>query len=312
MESLSFFPMLDDALVQKTGPKFTPFSFYYREENGDRVELLAEDSASCVHPLTDEHGRWSPDVNGFGFSRTFTIRCASFLYGKNGVACKDAVLAVVLLWKSPDSRQRSSMEVGILNDLPTPQSFQIEKYFSTPCFKGRLDLQTAVVIKKAGNPDEDEGHLANIPGTVLGILDTFSVEFDGRGSSFPVMVVNDPGSLLWSVKCDFDDPLIDKFSDSVSINLNSAHRDFRFINATDKKNFNPSFLREVLAGALSTIVDTLRESIWWDDIKNGKGEEDSIAKAINYFDSGLELILDDPRQCSMAFREYFEKKLGEL
>lgn len=312
MQTLSSFPTIDTELLQKARIQASSFRFYYTDDNGEDRDLIADDAGSSIHPLTDDSGRWSADDNGFGIARSYTTRCASFLYGPNGVACHDAVLALALLWKSPDSRQRSACEIGILQNAATPQSFTLSKYFPRPCFKGRLDLQTVIVIKVAGTPSEDESHLANIPGTVLGTVDTYSVTFDGTGSMFPISIISDKDGLLWSVDCSFDDPLYDKFSDCISINLNSAHPDYKFINPADKSNYNPSFLREVLAAALSTIVNYVRETDFWDDIKNDKGEEESVGRAIYYFMSSLSLNLDDARQCSVSFRDFFEKKLGEL
>ncbi len=273
--------------------------------------MQAEDTASATHPLSDEHGKWSPDIYGFNMSRNYTIRCASFLYGENGVACNDATLGLALIWKSPDSRQRSAIDIGTLVNSAMPQSFTLEKSFPKPQFRGRLTLETAIVLKKAGIPKDGERHLANIPGTVLGTIDSFILLFDGRGSAFPVSISNKPGGLLWSIDCNFEDPTTDRFIDCVSINLNSAHKDYKFINSSDKA-FNPAFLREILAEAISRIVDCVRETDYWDDIKNGNVEEESVGQAIYYFAKTLDLNLDDARQCSISFRYYFEQKLGEL
>ncbi|MBR4585234.1 MAG: hypothetical protein IKO29_00650 [Bacteroidales bacterium] len=312
MQPLSSYPTIDIELLQKVRIQSSNYQFYYKDDEGEEQELIAEDAGSSIRPLNDDRGRWSPDVDGFGFSRSYTVRCASFLYGASGVACKDATLALALLWKSPDSRQRSACEIGVLPNDGIPHSYNLNMYYPRPCFKGRLDLETVIVVKNAGNPDEEERHLANIPGSVLGVVDTFSVTFDGNGSVFPINIITDKTGLLWSVECDFDDPLFDKFTDCVSINLNNAHPDFKYINPSDKSNYNPSFLREVLAGAVSTIVNYVRESDYWDDIKNGKAEEESVGQALYYFASSLNLNLDDAKQCSYAFRDYFTQKLGEL
>ena len=311
MHTLSSFPLIDNDLLQKIRVQTSPFEFSYTDGDGDIHDLVAEDSTSSAHPLSDEHGKWSPDSFGFNMTRNYNIRCASFLFGAGGVACKDAVLSLAIIWKSPDSRQRSAFEIGAIANQLTPQIFTLVKPFPYPQFRGRLTLQTAVIIKKAGNPGPDETHLANLPGTVLGILDTYTILFDGKGSAFPVAITNNPGGLLWSVDCDFDDPTTDRFNDCVSINLNSAHKDYKYINPSDKA-FNPAFMREVLAGAISTIVDCVRETDFWDDIRNGNVEEESVGQAIYYFSKTLDLNLEDARQCSISFREYFEQKLGEL
>lgn len=304
--------MLDEELKKKLHPQFDAYRFFYKDENGDEHDLVAEDVSTSVHPLSDEHGRWSPDENGFGLDRSGTIRCSSFLYGENGVACKDAVLALALVWKSSDSRRRSAFEICEIPDSNEVIHISYNKYFPKPRFKGRLDFQVCIIIKKAGNPTDGEELFANMAGTVLGVLDSFSVAFDGTGSSFPIMIVNDRGGLLWSIRCSFDDPLTEKLASTVSINLNSAHRDFKYINPTSK-SYNPAFLREVLADAMANIVDCIRETpSWWDEIKNGNGEPESVAMAINYFMETLDLNLDDAKQCSIAFRDYFERKLLEL
>ena len=312
MVSISSFPMIDTELIRKIRIQFSPYRFWYIDDSGDEQELHAEDDGSSLHPLVDEHGCWSADEKGFCVSRTCCIRSASFLFGGDGVACKNATLVLALLCKSPDSRQRLAFEISEIENSSEYQEFKINRLFPNPCFRGRLDLQVAIILKKDGTPNADEMHLANIPGTVLGIVDSFSVLFDGAGSMFPISVVNDKDALLWSVECNFDDPLLDKFSDCILIKFNRAHKDFKYINKTDKGNFNPSFLREVLAGALATIVDCVRESDSWDSIKNGHSDMESVGQVVYYFVSTLNLNLDDAKQCSMAFRDYFERKLGEL
>lgn len=311
MRTLSSFPMVDEELIQKIRLQTSAFRFTYHDEGGEEIELVAEDSQASAHPLSDEKGRWSPDVCGFGLSRTYTVRNAAFLYGRNGVACNDASLALALIWESPDSRQRSATTIGTMANTMEPQTFTLNQYFSKPKFKGRLILKTAVVLVKEGTPHDGEEALANTPGTVLGEVDSYSLLFDGSGSMFPVYVGPRPDGLLWYVDCDLDDPTTDRFDDCVSINLNSAHKDYKFINPKDKA-YNPSFLREILAEALATIVDCVRETGSWDDIKNGKVEEESVGQAIHYFAKTLDLNLDDAKQCSISFRKYFEQKLAEI
>lgn len=312
MQTLSTFPTITDELAQKLRLQVSPYRFYYAGEDGEDYDLTADESSTNSHALSDEHGRWSPDTDGFGIARSYTIRCASFLYGKNGVCCKDASLVLALIWKSADSRQRSAIEIGVIANTSTPQSLSLNRQFPKPKFRGKVDLETAVVIKTGGTPDEDEMHLANIPGTVLGVIDSYSVLFDGAGSSFPINIISDKEGLLWSVDASFSEAS-DSFSETVSINLNSAHKDYKYINPSDRSNYNPAFLREVLAGAMTTIVGLARDRDLWDDILNDQSlDEGSVGQAINYFIRTLDLNLEDAKQCSVAFRDYFEQKLAEI
>ena len=312
MKTLSSFPVLNEELAEKFLFQKSPFRFTYTDEDGEENELVAEDSLSSTHPLSDEKGRWSPDTCGLTVSRTYTVGRATFLYGKDGVACKNATLGLALIWESPDSRQRSANPIREIANKMETQTYPLEIKFPKPKFKGCLVLKTALVLLKEGTPEEGEEALANKPGTVLGVLDSYSILFDGSGSAFPVFFKSDPNGLLWWVECNIDDPTSDKFDDAVQIYLNKAHKDFKYINSADKSNYNPSFLREVLAGALATIVDCVRETDSWDDIKNGRVEEESVGQAIHYFAKALDLNLDDAKQCSVSFRKYFEQKLSEI
>lgn len=314
MLTLSSFPTLSYELIQKARVLFSPYRFYYADDEGEEYDLVPDESSFVSHPLSDDRGRWSPDTDGFKLSRNYTVRSASFFFGKNGLVCSDASLAIVLIWTSAESRQRSAIEIGIIQNSTDSQSFILKADFPKPRFRGRVDLQTAIVIKKAGNPTEGEFHLANMAGTVVGIIDNYSIQFDGTGSSFPVMSFNNPNGLLWQVQCDFNDVLTDQFSETVAVLINRAHKDYKYINPSDKCNYNPSFLREVLAEAIATIVDFVREKgrTDWNDVLNGKVEEGSIGQVIYYFSTTLNMNLDDPRQCSISFRDYFDKNLAAL
>lgn len=311
MPALSAFPTITNSLLQKLGFSPSPYRFIYLNTEGEEFDLTDDGLLSNLHPLIDEHGRWSPDSHGFGLSRYYALENSSVLFGKEGICCHDAVLGLALIWKSSDSRQRSSVYIGEIPCSSKLKVFTLNETFPKPIFRGRLDLESVIFIRKAGYPLEDEKHLANIPGTIVGVLDSYSILFDGSGSAFPVTIENNKDGLLWSISCEFDDPLTDRFNESVSINLNCAHPDYQYIDPNNKK-YNPSFLREILASALSTLVDQIREGESWDDIKNGMSEEGSVGQAIYYFSKTLELNLDDAYQCSIAFRSYFEQKLKAI
>ena len=54
-------------------------------------------------------------------------------------------------------------------------------------YNAKCDVNFSVVlyIAKAGVPEEDEMHLANEEGFVLGELDSFTLRIEGSGSLFP-------------------------------------------------------------------------------------------------------------------------------
>ena len=306
------FPSLNEDHLNKIRFQKTKYMFFYTDKEGEEHELSDEpvEALSSIYCIKDEHGDWNQDKHNIGFRRKYCLRTFQTLFGEDGIACENATLGIAIVWTSSDSKQRGVIPVGTFKVNDKMMEAKVEQLFGEAQLRGQVDLTTVIYIASAGIPDENEEHLANSNGYILGKLETFTVKLDGRGSSFPIFEVAEHGQPLWYVKCDWIDPTTDSLADSVSINLNTAHKSYKYIDRK-QNTFNGQLLAEVMSSAISIIVEKIRlQSVYWDQIMNNDNlEEGSVGQAIYYFSETLEWDLSTPESVSVSTRKFFEQRM---
>lgn len=279
---------------------------------------LAEVGA-LYHCLKSD-GKWNVDTHNLYFKRSIALKNFKKLFGPFGIASKNSKLGLSVIWTSPDSRQRGAVLVKKFNvsseewnDKQDHTFVEADIDIEFPCAKLRGDVKFSIVlsIAEAGKPNDDEIHLANEEGFVLGELDTFVIRIDGNGSLFPVYEVYEPNHSLWHVRCDWTDPMVDPFSETVSININKAHKNFKYIDR-GQKTFCAQLLIEVMSAALCCIVEKIRSEKYLDQILSDEEvESGSVGEAIRYFSQTLGWDLSAPDKLSCSAREFFDRRIHE-
>lgn len=314
------YPSLTDEMKEGLFQAKT-YSFSYTDKEGCEKELdyeAAEISSSINCIKTD--GVWSADKYNLCVRRSVAVRKFRKLFGPDGLACRNARLGISLVWTSSDSRQRGAepvmtFDIGNVNTADkvdhTFAEGEIDIDFSSAKLRGDVTFSTVLYIAEAGTPGEDETHLANEEGFVLGEFDSFVLRLDGTGSLFPVFERGEPDKPLWYVRCDWTDPVSDSFSESVSINLNTAHKNYKYIDRT-QKTFCSQLLVEVMSSALCCIIEKIRSEGYLEVIL---GEEDtehgSIGEVIRYFSDTLGWDVSTPDKLSLSTRKFFDGRMGD-
>ena len=304
MKDISTFPLLTERLRSLTVRKNSMIRFFYTRSGEEHA--FASDN-SPVSQLIDPS--WDPNIDNFGVSASYTIKNPFMLFGDKGICCKSAQLGVAIVWKSQESRQRGIVEGVSFGPDSQDVKVDISKVFSIAQFRGRVSFDTIIYLHKAGSPESNESHLANLTGTVLGIIDSRDALFDGSGSIFQINEISEPGGLLWKVSVEFEDPCADSFFSSVEIDLNTCHPSYCFVDGRDEK-YTPSMLREVLANAMSIVVLTIRSKCNdsdWEKIIDGKCERGSVGNVVFYMLDKLGIKADAADVCSDSLRLLFEK-----
>ena len=273
-------------------------------------------SANCLR--TD--GVWSADKNNLLVKRTIALKNFRHLFGPDGVACKNARLGLSLVWTSSDSRQRGAVPVidFCVNEEQLEEKHdhtftegEIDIEFSAAKIRGDVAFSIVLYIAKAGAPSRDETHLANEEGFVLGTFDTFILRIDGTGSLFPVFEVYEKDQPLWYVRCDWTDPTFDHFSDSVSININTAHKNYKYIDRT-QKTFCSQLLVEVMSSALCCVIEKIRSEKYLDQILgDDEMEPGSVGEVVRYFSNTLNWDFSSPDRLSLSTRKFFDGRVVE-
>ena len=188
---------------------------------------------------------------------------------------------------------------------------EIDIEFSRAKFRGDINFSVVLYVAESGTPTEDELHLANEEGFVLGEFDSFKLRLEGTGSLFPIFEVHEKGQPLWYVRCDWTDPVSDSFAESVSININTAHKNYKYIDRS-QKTFCPQLLVEVMSSALCSIIEKLRSEKFLDQIL-GEDEMDSgsIGEIVRYFSETLGWDLTTPDKLSLTTRKFFDGRIAD-
>lgn len=309
--NISLFPIINDELLGKIRYQTTPYELYYINEDQEFLLRTEEIKGSAmIHKIVDDDGIWSPDDFNFCIRRKYNIRTYQCLFGENGIACNDAILGIALMWTSSDSKQRGIIPIGDIKNSAKDIDLILNYEFSKAQLRGLIEFTTIIYIKTVGKPSLKEEHLANEYGYLLGELDKFTIKLDGEGSVFPIYEINEPRQPLWYVKCEWDDPTYEKFSDCISININRAHKNYKFLDKT-KRTFNEQLLKEIMSSALILIITKLKEQgNYWDVTINGDDlQSGSVSEAIYYFINTLEWDVSTPEAISLSIRKFFDQRM---
>lgn len=309
--NISLFPMITDDLIGKTRFQTSEYKFYYLRDDEEYALCSEElDNGVLNHKIVDNEGIWTPDDYNFCVRRQYTLRTYQCLFGENGIACRNASLGLALMWTSVDSKQRGVVEIGEINNTQYDLELNLNFEFAKAQLRGVVEFTTIIYIKKSGTPSWNEEHLANNYGCILGELDKYIVKLDGTGSVFPMYEINEQGQPLWYVKCDWDDPTYDLFSESVSIFINRAHKNYKYLDKT-KRTYDEQLLKEIMASAICTIITKLKDQEnYWDATTLGDDLQcGSVSEAVSYFINSLEWDVAAPESMSLSIRKFFDQRM---
>lgn len=309
--NIFLFPTINDELLGKIRFQTSLYEFYYvRDDQEYSLRAESVDGSVIINKIVDDEGIWAPDDYNLCVKRRYSLRTYQCLFGENGIACKNAVLGLALMWTSADSKQRGVIPIGDIENSQRDIDMNLNYEFSEAQLRGEVEFTTVIYLKSVGTPLWNEEHLANEYGCLLGELDKFVIKLDGNGSVFPMYEVNEPSQPLWYIKCDWDDPTYEQFSECISIYINKAHKNYKYLDKT-KRTFDEQLLKEIMASALIVIITKLKEqNNYWDATTTGDDlQRGSVSEAIYYFINTLEWDVSTPDAMSLSIRKFFDQRM---
>lgn len=309
---LVFYPELTREMIDKIG--FQAFDYELEYTNGAAKYSLKTspvDSSSYIHEylIEDDKSEWTADQYDLCLKRQTVINKPEFLFGENGVACRNSELGLALMWTSKTSNQQGVEIISGFKYSPEKLTADIEYVFPAGQLRGKVKFQTVLFLKTPGQRIEKEDHLANESGIILGSLDDYTIVIDGKGSVFPIVEVSEASQPLWWVECYWNDPMDDLFDDeNVVVCLNKAHTNYPMLKLEDGLSGSP-MLVDIIADAIQIIIQKAKESDSWEEVIKGKNmETGSIAKAIHYFIETFSLDYSSPEKLALTIRRDFDKR----
>ncbi|WP_078433841.1 hypothetical protein [Metabacillus halosaccharovorans] len=283
--------------------------FFYRDDNGSKKFLNQTEDYEYKTLLSNDDDSWDYVEKGFGLLGIVKLGFPSSLFGPTQLVNADAELGLALQWMSKQSSQRGVISLStITSTTPNDVSIPIDYYFQKDKLFGEVHISLVVFLKKASR-NNMRGQ-AQLPGTILGRLVEWLVILDGSGSTFPIVIVNEPDKPLWYVDFNYSEPLVEPFDkEYIAIYLNKAHVAYQAIQKP-KTKLDQALYVEFLAGALQLILQHLMECPDWQDIQDGRNcEEGSIGQVIHYFKTTLNWDFDTPEKLAMSLRNDLETRV---
>ncbi|MGM0924047.1 MAG: hypothetical protein ACQEWW_23050 [Bacillota bacterium] len=292
----------------------TDLQFFYRDEDGSKHLLNQTEDYEYKTLLSNDDDSWDYVEKGFGLSGNVILGSPSSLFGPTQLVNADAELGFALQWLSKQSSHRGVIPLAtITRTTPNDVIIPIDYYFLKDKLFGEVYISLVVYLKKSSR-NSMRGQ-AQLPGTILGKLVEWVVILDGSGSTFPIVIVNEPDKPLWYVDFNYSEPLVEPFDkEYIAIYLNKAHVAFPSIQKP-KTKLDQALYVEFLAGALQLILQNLMECPDWQDIQDGRNcEEGSIGQVMHYFKTTLNWDFDTPEKLAMSLRKDLETrvKTGEM
>jgi len=288
--------------------------FFYKDEDGSKQALRQKEDYEYKTLLSNDDDSWDFVEKGFGLSGNVILGSPSSLFGPTKLVNADAELGLAIQWLSKQSSQRGVIPLATItsttsNDIIIP----VDYYFQKDKLFGEVHISLVAYLKKASQ-DSTRGQ-AQLTGTILGKLVEWFVILDGSGSTFPIVIVNEPDKPLWYVDFNYSEPLVEPFDkEYIAIYLNKAHVAFPSIQKP-KTNLDHALYVEFLAGALQLILQNLMECPDWQDIQDGSNcEEGSIGQVMHYFKTTLNWDFDTPEKLSMSLHKDLDTRVkkGEI
>lgn len=291
------------------------YDFKYTALDKD-YSLSAIDEDNGGYVLKDEAGDfWNAGLYNLKVSRRIEVNNASQFYGNGmkAVACHDAQIGIAVAWYSPSSGRRGILSHGIIKNEDDKQVIDINGEFSKSTLRGKITFSVVLYLLTPGNPGSKESFFANESGIRLGELEQITIYIDGDAPMFPIVFCDLGNAPLWQLATTFDNPETDDFSSTVLLQINTNNPESDCLDKRKKEVYNPALMKEVVAGAMSLLTETVRgmdeKFSCLDNVEPG-GE--TVANVIAYFQNTLGWSLDTPQTVSDSARMYLEQNIKKL
>lgn len=260
MQGICFYLQLTPELLEACGYFSSKYSFSY-EYQGD-THVLRQEGSSTIK-IIDPLDIWEVESEGIHIEKTVRIASPKFLYGPDGVACRNAEIGICIIWTN-----KKLTQTGIImpeSDVICAQGrvCKFDYTFPPGMIAGDLDLEVNMYIKHpAIETYPDEENLINEAGASLGNAEETDINFDDLVVAFPIEeFASDTEPLWWVEFSEWEDPRgTDLFNQSnVCLYLNPNYACCPTPSITDNSIKNFDLLVDILAQTYFLMYTRLTE-----------------------------------------------------
>lgn len=269
--SFTSVPEVTTDIVRKSKFLVERFDAYYLN-NDEKVHLTVNTEIEVT--FTDEYSLWSIEDSGVIMELGGSIRDVGYLFSSAGVARPGDTLGLAIRIFSSSSRQRivsGPYECLITSD---QESVDFSCNVSIPPGKlrSRATMELVLYVR--------DSLIGTVPGTILGVLKTYTLAFTGEGSVFPIITEPSDEDYLWKLEMIYEDIHTDAFSECVRIVINTKNAYYPQLRF-DKDPFKSGLFIDIITNATVQMIEKAKDDPHFPDVVNNVGLGDgSIGMAI--------------------------------
>ena len=256
MDSLLFYPILTKELADQCGintDKYN-FSFSYQGNSYDLVQ-----SGTSTVRLSDTMDIWKVETEGLTFKKKVSIAYPELLHGYNGVVCKDAIIAMCILWTNKSLTQTGCILPIYDHNSETGRICLFQHTFAPGEITGDLELKVVLYIQKSADKIyHGEESFINEDGVIIGEIERTVLDFNSIYMDFPIEELFSPDEPLWWLYMSWEDPKVDLFNkDSICLYLNPFYQACPMVGEKIK---NLDLLIDILATTYLMVFNKISEN----------------------------------------------------
>lgn len=274
MKKFRTYPTINDRIFKSINYiGDTKFKFKNKSQNTeDHINIIADED---VIEFRDKDRRWFYKQNDLIIEIEIKFETKS-LFNKLGIAEENSELGVAISWSSKKSMIRGIEDVGSFSKHNEIFERTGKLYFGKDQIRESLNYEVIIYLKKPVIKSGGFSIFADVPGTVLGVLETRRLDFTGSGSTFPIVNVRDEKYPLWKLEIKSDEPT-DLVEDSIELVLNESHKKYELFEQGE--TFNESFVQEVMINVVFQLLLFEEKEKFYDE----EYEEGTLGALINYY-----------------------------
>ena len=258
MEPLRFFSYLSDEIIEKSGMVADKYRFSYTV-NG--VETQLQQKGTSIVKLSDPSDIWKLSEDGLTVKMGLSIAYPAFLFGPEGIACRDAEIGICIIWTNNSLPITGHILPKSDISNAAGRNCFFEHTFQPGEIEGDLELSVCLFIKKAAPVVfDDEEKLMNEEGVFVGKFNRIVLDFDSVYMDFPIEEFRSDKEPLWWIEFSkWEDPkVVEKFTkENICIYLNPY---YSACPMTDGDIKNLDLLIDILSTAYLMIFKRLSDS----------------------------------------------------
>ncbi len=271
-----------------------------------KIKELSLKKEGNQYSLDSSDGLWNMEEYGLNVDLGLSLTNACILYGSDGIANGDSEISMVVTWKSSSSKERGVFNPQSIKNINDAQVMSFSNEFARNTFHGVIELNVQLVLTKPGTPSEIT--LNNTQGVIIGDIEKLFINVDGSGSLFPIININDKEKPLWQIKMDFADPTQDLFVDTFKIILNTAHKDYVFIDLSNNEKCCNRLIIEIIQQSIIALLSKLLNENYLINLENIDYQEGSVLQVAKYMIDTKEFDVSSIESIIDSVSRYFDKR----